>query len=262
VISMSLRLVHAAGAARTLTIAAVVFGLISGGFRAPSVAWADDDDQQPPPAQPAPYQGQPGPDQDPQPYQAPPGGQPPYRGQPPGAPPPAPYQPPTTYQPPYPGPQPYPPSYGYARPAFSPAPEGPAQIADVDDAAPVPNGYTRVTRTRKGPIIGGAVALGVGYGISAFAAAIGDDLRKTDPSSADISALWIPVAGPFLVLGQTDSSIAKFYLLHLGLAQGLGAALLVYGLSSPRTFLVRNDRLSITPMMVRGGSGLALGGAF
>jgi hypothetical protein len=135
-------------------------------------------------------------------------------------------------------------------------------ITDVDETRPVPYGYTKVSKARKGMIIGGAVTFGVTYGVSAFAAAISADLRKTDPSSTDISALWIPALGPFLLLGQADSSTGKFYLVQLGIAQTAGAIMLVYGLTSPKTVLVRNDQLSITPMIVHGASGLAVSGTF
>jgi hypothetical protein len=111
-------------------------------------------------------------------------------------------------------------------------------------------------------IIGGAVTLGAVYVFSAFVAAIGDDFRKTDPSSTDFSSLWIPVAGPFLLLGHLESSTGKFWWAQVGIAQTAGAIMLVYGLTSPRTTLVRNDRLSIMPTIVRGGSGLALAGTF
>ena len=38
--------------------------------------------------------------------------------------------------------------------------------------------------------------------------------------------------------------------------------MLLYGITTPRTILVRNDRLSITPMAGRGASGLVLSGRF
>src|SRR5580765_7261727 len=105
---------------------------------APGLAGAND---QPPP----PYQPQP-----PPPY--PPPAQPPMGGAPPtGAP-------------------------GYGPPAYGPQPYGapiyaPEEITDFDDSAPVPYGYTKVSRTRKGPIIAGAVVLGATYLATTFVAA-------------------------------------------------------------------------------------------
>jgi len=265
VISNSLRFGGVGWAGRAAGVVLALATLV----QAPRVARADD----PPPGPPAPYQGPPPAPS--APYQGPPPGPPapyPYQGSPPpyqGPPPP--YQgPPPPYQgppPPYPAPVPYqpPPAYGpsgYARPAFSPPPEGPDEITEFDDTRPIPLGYTRAHKARKGLIIGGAVTFGVTYGISALAAAVGDDLRRTDPSREDISALWIPIAGPFLQLGQSDSSTGKFYLVQLGIAQSAGVIMLICGLSNPRTVLVRNDQVAITPIVIRGGSGLALSGTF
>lgn len=185
------------------------------------------------------------------------------QGPPPGPPPgyPPPYQdPPPASGPqasgPY-SPQPYGPPQGYGPPAY-----GPEEIADSDDTRPVPYGYTRVSRRRKGLIIGGAVTFGVTYIVSTFAAAVAQDINSTDGSNADVSALLLPVAGPFLEIGQTDSSIARFYLVGLGLGQTAGAIMLIYGLTSPRTLLVRNDQLSIAPMIGHGASGLTVTGRF
>ncbi|MBL0215438.1 MAG: hypothetical protein IPQ07_16325 [Myxococcales bacterium] len=50
--------------------------------------------------------------------------------------------------------------------------------------------------------------------------------------------------------------------MHLGLARTAGAIMLIYGLTNPKTLLVRNDQLSITPMFGNGSSGFAVSGAF
>lgn len=176
-----------------------------------------------------------------------------------------------------PPPQPYPPPPGGAMP---PAPPGyapvygpqpptqlysPPEITDFDDSAPVPYGYTKVSRTRKGLIIGGAVALGATYLFTAFVGAVADDINKADGTNANVAPLFVPVVGPFLELGETDSSIARFYLTVSGLGQTAGAIMLVYGLTSPRTSLVRNDQLivtSIAPLIAPGASGLSVVGRF
>ena len=186
--------------------------------------------------------------------------------QPPPGPPP-PYQPPpppaTPYVPPPGAPGYGPPAYG-APPVSAPI-FAPEEITDFDDSQPVPYGYTRVSRARKGLIIGGAVTLGATYAVTAFIGAVAADINKADGSNADVTALYIPAVGPFLELGQTDSSIARFYLTLSGLGQTAGAVMLIVGLTSPRTVLVRNDRLSIThvgPMVARGASGLSVMGRF
>ncbi|HEX8113629.1 MAG TPA: hypothetical protein VF516_38120, partial [Kofleriaceae bacterium] len=182
--------------------------------------------------------------------------------QPPPYPPP-PYQPPPGSAPPAGAPP------GYGPPAYAPQPGvpvyGPEEITDLDDSAPVPYGYTRVQRTRKGLIIGGAVTLGATYLATAFIGAVAADFLKAEGSNASVGPVFLPVAGPFLEIGQTDSAIARFYLAVSGLGQTAGAIMLLYGLTSPRTVLVRNDQLIVTslaPMIAPGASGLAVVGRF
>jgi hypothetical protein len=155
-----------------------------------------------------------------------------------------------------------PPPYQPAAPRYSTMPSGPEEINEFDERRPVPYGYTRVERKRKGLIIGGAVSLGVTYGVSMFAAAVGEDLEESGATHTDVSALWIPVAGPFLQLRETTSSVGKFWVIHLGLAQLAGALMLGYGLTSPKVLLVRNDQLSIAPMIGEGTSGMTVAGRF
>lgn len=186
--------------------------------------------------------------------------------------------------PPYPsgsgsGPAPAPPLYppppagappGYGPPSYSAQPPGmpvygPEEITDFDDSAPVPYGYTRVSRTRKGLIIGGAVTLGATYLATAFIGAVAADFLKAEGSNTSVAPVFLPVAGPFLEIGQTDSAIAKFYLTLSGLGQGAGAIMLLYGISSSRTVLVRNDQLivtSVAPLLAPGATGLSVVGRF
>ncbi|HMG22423.1 MAG TPA: hypothetical protein VK607_13920 [Kofleriaceae bacterium] len=207
---------------------------------APRLAFADD----PPPGPPPGY---------PPPGAAPPGYPPPTSG-PPGA------------QPTYGAPA-YPPAYApvYPPPGYAPV-SGPEKITDFDEDQPVPFGYTRVSRTRKGMIIGGACLFGAVYGYTAFGALYAQALFAGTGSNNDASALFIPVAGPFLELGETDSSIARFGLLVDGAAQAAGALMLLYGLTTPRTILVRNDRLSripvIRPLVRHDATGLVVEGRF
>jgi hypothetical protein len=165
--------------------------------------------------------------------------------------------PPPGYPPPY---QLPPPGYG-AQPGNSPG-NSPEEITDVDDNTPVPYGYTKVTRAYKGLIIGGAVTFGVAFGISSFAAAIGEDLRSSGDTNTDVSALWIPIIGPFLQATRSESATAKFYVLHLGVAQAAGAIMLFYGLTNRKTIFLRTDRLSVAPMLGNGASGMMVTGRF
>ena len=199
---------------------------------APGLAGADD--QAPPPPSPS-YSSGSGPAPAPPPYPPPPPGGPP----------------------------------GYAPPAYSAQPPGvaygPEEITDFDDSAPVPYGYTRVTRTRKGLIIGGAVTLGATYLATAFVGAVTADFLQAEGSNTSVTSVYIPIAGPFLEIGQTDSSVARFYLAVSGLGQSAGAIMLLYGLSSSRTVLVRNDQLivtSVAPLIAPGVTGLSVVGRF
>jgi hypothetical protein len=140
---------------------------------------------------------------------------------------------------------------------------GPEEITDFDFSRPVPIGYTPIQRARKHLIVGGAVTFGVVYGLSAFVAAIGEDDARGERNT--VGALWIPVAGPFLQMGQTDSATGRLFFASVGAAQLAGALMLYYGVTSKERVLVRNDlvgSLTVTPLAGNGASGLALAGRF
>jgi hypothetical protein len=140
---------------------------------------------------------------------------------------------------------------------------GPNEITNWDSSRPVPDGYTPVERAHKHLIVGGAVTFGVGYGLSAFVAAIGEDTRHNGTN--EVAAMWIPVAGPWIQAGQTDSSTGKFFLVGMGSAQVAGAIMPYYGLTTTQRVLVRNDlvgSLTVSPMAARGASGMVLSGRF
>ncbi|HET9622585.1 MAG TPA: hypothetical protein VFP84_14535 [Kofleriaceae bacterium] len=139
---------------------------------------------------------------------------------------------------------------------------GPEEIEPIDDNRRAPAGYTPVFRKNRHLIVGGAVTLGVTYTVSSLVAAIGSDVGN---GHNDVAALWIPVAGPFVQLGSTSSSTAKFFLVGLGGAQLAGAIMLFSGLSSNHRVFVRNDLvgdLAIGPLTAKGAQGLALSGRF
>jgi len=140
----------------------------------------------------------------------------------------------------------------------------PRYIKDWQEGQPVPYGYHPETRARKGLVITGAVLFGVLYLLSTLVASAND-------SSYDgnhYSALWIPVAGPFIQAGATNNASGDREMFVLdGLAQAAGVTMLVLGLAFPRTILVRNDLLSVSfvpaPMKVgHDGGGLGLVGRF
>lgn len=187
--------------------------------------------------------------------------------------------PPPTFQPPY---------QGQGQPVYqaplsqttqttyvpqSVALSGPEEI-DAEEGRRAPAGYTPVKRARKGLLIGGGVTLGVSYGYAVLFAAVGADEStnsydyQTDSYSDhknELAALWIPVAGPFIQMAETDSAIARLALAGLGAAQITGAVMLYYGLTTKKTVYVRNDlvgNLMVTPMAGQNNTGVALSGSF
>jgi hypothetical protein len=182
--------------------------------------------------------------------------------------PPPPYPQPQPYPQPYPQPAPQPQPQGYPQPYAPvyqpppPEPTGPEEIHEFDPNVAPPFGYTRVTRKRKAFIIAGAVSFGVLYGGALVIAAVGGDLYRAGETDVNVSAMWIPVGGPFLQASRSESSTAKMLFGLGGLGQTAGAIMLIYGLTTPKTLLVRNDQLSVGPLVAPNASGLSVSGRF
>ena len=144
----------------------------------------------------------------------------------------------------------------------------PRVIKDWQEGEPIPAGYHPAQRMRKGAIVAGAVTFGVLYLISAFIAAAGTDIANASHSGNDVAGLFVPVAGPFITMAQSSSATADVFLAIDGAAQAAGAILLVYGLTSPQTVLVRDaiyspPLLFPKPMILgKNGAGLGLVGSF
>jgi hypothetical protein len=156
---------------------------------------------------------------------------------------------------------------------------GPAQLANWKDGDPVPDGYHKSTRVRRGAIVAGAVCFGTLYLFSLLAASIAADSAKTTTyttgpngtvantttSANPDAALYIPALGPFIQMGSTSSATGNFFLAIDGLGQTVGIALIVYGITSPQTVLVRNDlaRPRVLPIRIgKDGYGLGLHAEF
>ena len=146
---------------------------------------------------------------------------------------------------------------------------GPKQITDWKEGEPVPDGYHPAEKTRTGLIVGGAVLFGTMYFFSVLVAAGGADSNRG--SSNPDAAMWAPAIGPFIQMAQPDSSATGNVLLAVdGLAQTAGLIMLIAGLSSPKTVLVRNDlarndtkpTVKATPIVGRGMTGVGLIGTF
>lgn len=156
---------------------------------------------------------------------------------------------------------------------------GPRVIKDYEEGDPIPPGYHADTQMKKGLVIGGAITFGCMYLFSVIAGAAMDDTNKdykyingnytTTKGSAEDSGtfLYIPVAGPFLQMTRTDTATGNVFLAIDGIAQAAGATMLIVGLTSPKTVLIRNDlaEVKVTPMrmgMDGSGTGLGLVGTF
>ena len=139
---------------------------------------------------------------------------------------------------------------------------GPDEMS-YDSERPVPMGYTVVKRQRKGLLIAGGASLGASYGLSVLIAAVGEDLSSD--GNNEVAALWIPVAGPFLQMANTDSATLRVFLFGLGAVQTTGAVMLYYGLTTKKSVLVRNDlvgSMTVTPYAGDGTTGMMLSGKF
>jgi hypothetical protein len=136
----------------------------------------------------------------------------------------------------------------------------PAVVDDWQEGDPVPPGYQKEERRgRRGPIIGGAVTFGSLYMLTALAVSMTSD---SDPTT---QVLLVPVFGPLLRLADDKEGPEATILALDGLGQLTGLALLIAGLTSKRTVLVRREpavRIEPRPLGVRGGAGVALGGTF
>jgi hypothetical protein len=227
---------------------------------APDVAFAQEDDEpgtweetreEPPAPRPAPARPAPAP--------AAPPAQPPPQGYP-GYPPPYPGYPPPGYPPPGYAPGYYP--YYYPPPNAAPPPRERRYV----EGQRIPPGYTVEERVRRGPIIAGSIVFGVPYMLGLLAASADDFPNQS-------GWLAVPVVGPWVTLvSREDTCDVPTYdgddysydctdgvqtLLVLdALMQTTGAVLFVWGVSSTKKVLVRDDAAwSLTPARVGSGYG-------
>lgn len=139
-------------------------------------------------------------------------------------------------------------------------PEPPEEL-DYEAGYRIPPGYHVESKVR-------TWAIGTGAGI--FAATYGSSVlmgwasqKMSESGSTDGAALYIPIAGPFIFLNKRGSrnpeEVALFAL--SGVAQAAGLGLIVFGIASRSTSLMRDDvaasRLVVTPAPL-GHSGLGL----
>jgi hypothetical protein len=142
---------------------------------------------------------------------------------------------------------------------------GPRVITDYEEGEPIPAGYHADTRVRRGLVVGGAITFGIMYLFSVLGGSVMNDASQSSGSAERGDFLFVPVAGPFLQMTKTESSTGNVTLAIDGIAQAAGATMLIVGITSPRTVLVRNDlaEVRVTPMQVgQRGSGVGLVGSF
>lgn len=144
---------------------------------------------------------------------------------------------------------------------------GPRIIRDWHEGEPIPPGYHPSTRIRGGLVGGGLGLFGGTYAISLIVAAVGQDSCSYSGCTNSAAPLFIPVVGPFVTMGNTDSATADVFLVLDGLAQAGGLAMFIYGLAVPKTVLVRNDlgmfkNVTAAPLVGRGVTGLSLSAQF
>ncbi|HEY1960027.1 MAG TPA: hypothetical protein VGH28_30670 [Polyangiaceae bacterium] len=147
---------------------------------------------------------------------------------------------------------------------------GPRVIRDWHEGDPIPPGYHPSARIRGSLVGGGAGLFGGTYLVSLLVAAIGEDACSGSFGGTcknEAAPLFIPVVGPFITMGNTDSATADVFLVVDGLAQAAGVAMFIYGLAVPKTVLVRNDlgflkNVTAAPIVAKSFTGLGLTGQF
>jgi hypothetical protein len=138
-------------------------------------------------------------------------------------------------------------------------PDSPEEMTDADPDRPAPAGYTRVTKRRRGLIVAGGLTFGLSYGLCVISAEIAR-MGTPTPTSTPDDVLFIPFVGPFIELGRTSGGSAV--LVGLGLAQITGAAMIGIGIATRKHLFVRNDQLTIAPLLIPNAGGLSVAGRF
>ncbi len=138
----------------------------------------------------------------------------------------------------------------------------PAHAAEQwQEGDPIPAGYTTTLRARKGFVLAGTLLLAIPYGVS-FTGAVGNELVR-GPSRENW--LFLPGAGPVVLMAQTGNPPGNIVLALDGLAQLAGIAMIAYGVASPGPVLLRESTRAsflVTPMLGGGRSGAAIVGRF
>ena len=179
---------------------------------------------------------------------------------------PPPGQAPLPQAPPPPGAYPPPSHYPYYLPLQRD--EAPPDRLPYREGYLVPPGYHVETHVSKPMVITGSVLFGTTYLASA---AIG--LTSLDNDYSEAAPMLIPIAGPFITLGNANFNneygklafmVVGLPLIFDGLAQTAGVITLIAGLASPRQSLVRDGAAAqdTTPRLRFAGDRFLLEGRF
>ncbi len=147
-----------------------------------------------------------------------------------------------------------------------PRPSRPRYI-DYTDGDPVPEGYKQDTKVRSGLVIGGAVTLGVTWGITAIAGGVMSSSDKTGNTDRFIP-LFFPAIGPFIAISTLNAESAGLAVLLIdGVVQTGGLAMFVAGLAAPKHVLRRTtvagiDLQFVPWLMPQQHYGLGVSGAY
>ncbi len=159
--------------------------------------------------------------------------------------------PPTYGYPPYndPGavPAPYGYPYPYAPPYGAAPPEPPPATLPYTKGTTVPFGYHEETRIRHKLVLWGAITFGSIYSLIAIGVSTALLDGEDNAKDRELAPLFIPVAGPFIVLGTTSEEKGKPGLVIGGLIQTAGVSMLVAGLVARETIFVRNEPRQARP---------------
>ncbi len=129
-----------------------------------------------------------------------------------------------------------------------------------EEGEPGPPGYYLKLRARRGLIIGGSVTLGSSWLLTSVAGAF---LVDSDENGGDFAGLFVPVVGPFIVLGTGDpNAFAASLLIMDGLTQTAGLTMLIAAFLEPERIWKKQIAVDLAPMRVGDTTGIGLRGAW
>jgi hypothetical protein len=134
----------------------------------------------------------------------------------------------------------------------------PPKTLPYSQGDPIPPGYELKTRARRGLVIAGAVTFGSTYVASALFG--GAFLAEGGDVGSMFGPLLIPIAGPFVTIGTSESEgIGTFLLVLDGVFQAAGGALFVAGFLAEEEYLDRTavGSFKLTPPSLIVGPGSA-----